>query len=99
MSISLKAKDLVHSKLPDIRLGKYKTTSDSTHNLEFKGTLGYWSNFELEVREVTLSQGWNRDDLGHLSTANDPGRFYLSKEHYVCGDEYSVQGRFSQNVG
>ncbi|KAK2760838.1 hypothetical protein FQN54_002077 [Arachnomyces sp. PD_36] len=99
MSIPVKARDLVRSKLPDLRIGDHKTKSDSTHALEFQGMLGYWANFELEVRKSTLSQQWSADDLAHQTTAQQPSRYYLSREHYMCGDEYSVQGRFGQNIG
>ncbi|PGH13628.1 hypothetical protein AJ80_06260 [Polytolypa hystricis UAMH7299] len=97
MAVELTARHLVCSSFPRLLYGPAQTKSDSVQPLEFRGTLGYWSEFESEVRESTLSQIWTNEVLDHESTS--PGRCYLSQEHYACGDEYSVQGRFGQNLG
>lgn len=98
-SVPLQAEDLVRLKLPDILQAPNTTVSQSTQNFEFTGTLGYWSNFEREVRKSTLSQKWTPHILTHQPGGVLPSPFYLTKEHYLCGDEYSIQGRFGQNVG
>ena len=98
-SVPVEARDLVFSSVPPLRQATLRTLNDSTHELEFKGTLGYWSGFESEVRHSSLSQQWSHGILAYAATGNHVSDFDLSTEHYACGDEYSVQGRFAQNVG
>ncbi|WEW56990.1 hypothetical protein PRK78_002449 [Emydomyces testavorans] len=99
MAAALQAKHLVCSNLPDLHYGTDLAGSSTTHGLEYQGVLGYWAEFESQVRSSFLSQTWAQDTLTHEDTSKDPGRLSLSKEHYACGNKYSVQGRFAQNVG
>ncbi|KAK2754652.1 hypothetical protein FQN54_006785 [Arachnomyces sp. PD_36] len=93
------ANHLVTSPLPQLRRADKRTLYPSTQRLEYKATLGYWSNFEKEVREANLLQQWDPSPLAHAPRGGSRNPFYLTNELYACGDEYSVQGRFAQNVG
>jgi hypothetical protein len=50
---------LVELALSNLRRGPHTTQSDSTHSLDFRGPLVYWSAFEGEVRNASNDQEWN----------------------------------------
>ena len=74
-----------------------RTTSSSNHTSRFEGVLGLWSSFESSVRQNTDAIDWTQHQtilqIRPTGSAN-----LLHHEHYVCGDEISVSGRFVQNV-
>ncbi|KAM5471888.1 hypothetical protein MauCBS54593_003294 [Microsporum audouinii] len=84
--------------LPDLLTQEgYRTSSSAWHSEHYLGRIRLW-DLKKEVRRWTASKYLKRDtlsaDLDSLS--EQPG--YIHKEHYLCGDEQSVCGRFAQNA-
>ncbi|KAJ5131580.1 uncharacterized protein N7515_007619 [Penicillium bovifimosum] len=82
-------------------MGLSTTKSDSTHNLEFKATLVHWNTFDKEVRALSHRIDWKNfpSVLAYAPTEKHAGPHHTYSEHWLCGDELSVSGRFGQNVG
>ncbi|KAH8429176.1 uncharacterized protein LDX57_006845 [Aspergillus melleus] len=100
MAIELIARDLVYSAIPDLLTGPGETTTDTTHNLEFKGTLVRWKSFADEVRTVSDSVRWRHfpSVIAYAPPAQHAGPHHTCSEQLYCGDEQSVVARFGQNV-
>jgi hypothetical protein len=98
MAIDLTAARLTCQKLPDLHLGPSRTTSDSTHRLEFKSTLFHWTSFEKEVRREFLSAPWTGQVLAYSPSPQHESEAHIYNEQLYCGDEHSVVARFGQNV-
>ncbi|KAJ5726320.1 uncharacterized protein N7483_007677 [Penicillium malachiteum] len=97
--MDLTARDLVYSPIPGLKVGESKTTSSSTHALEFKSHLVHWTGFQNEVREASNGIDWNRFPAVLASSPNrDVVPSHTCFEQWRCGDEISVTGRFGQNV-
>ncbi|KAM5484756.1 hypothetical protein McanCB56680_002270 [Microsporum canis] len=84
--------------LPDLLTREgYRTTSSAWHKEYYIGPIKIW-DLEEEVRRWTSSEYLNKGtlsvDLDRVS--EQPG--YIHQEHYLCGDEQSVCGRFAQNA-
>ncbi|KAE8321299.1 hypothetical protein BDV39DRAFT_210880 [Aspergillus sergii] len=96
---SLTAKDLVTERIEDLRVSKYHTDSDSTHDLYFVSDLGYWGNFERNAREYFQFARFSNKILDYAPEKEDDHEFHVRKEQLLCGDEHSVVARFGQNIG
>lgn len=90
--------DIIVSRTDNLVLSQAsRTTGSSNHASRFEGVLGLWSSFESSVRQNTKAINWSQHQTilqsRPVGTNNS-----LHHEHYICGDEISVSGRFVQNV-
>lgn len=92
----LTAKDLIDSSIPDIMDTKNHSSGNGLHNLWYSGEIRPWKDFENEVRHFSDGIIWN-ENVKPLATAIDNINS-IDKEHFLCGAEISVSGRFVQNV-
>ncbi|OJD14088.1 hypothetical protein AJ78_05534 [Emergomyces pasteurianus Ep9510] len=94
----LTAKDLTEKILPDLNVKKsFFTTALALHKIHFTGKLQKWDSFESEVTSFIPQVKWNQKILCYHST--HPGhRDINGTEHFRCGDESSVSGRFISHV-
>ena len=97
VAVSETGQDLTTQRIPDLRRNGYGTGSVAIHALEFRGTLGYWTRFESEVRQVFNLQQWTANTLSFSPAHPDSNHVYF--EQLNCGDEHSVVARFGQQVG
>ena len=96
---SLTGEDLVQRSIPNLLTTEYRTTSDSTQELYFTSTLGYWSLFERDARRHFSSIRWNDIVLDYSPDRRDNHSDHITNEQLLCGDEHSVVARFGQNIG
>ncbi|PGH30329.1 hypothetical protein GX50_06887 [[Emmonsia] crescens] len=75
----------------------YRTNSSALHNSHYARTLVDW-NISEDVKNVTAKQHLCSDPLDASVACVLGNPYHLKSEHYLCGDEQSVCGRFSQNA-
>ncbi|KAK2757018.1 hypothetical protein FQN54_004987 [Arachnomyces sp. PD_36] len=101
MPVALSASDLTRQRLPDCvyETGRHTSTSAIHKDKFYTGSLAAWKNFEHEVRQNfqsanlhTCSLPMIYDDTGLDKDTN------LHLEHFRCGEEISISGRFVQNA-
>src|SRR5277367_4230397 len=97
VALSETGQSLTTQRIPDLRRNDCGTESSALHRIEFRGTLGHWTRFESEVRQVFNSQQWTANTLSFSPIQPDPNHVYF--EQLNCGDEHSVVARFGQQIG
>ncbi|KAM3087644.1 hypothetical protein ACMFMG_001721 [Clarireedia jacksonii] len=101
-------RDLLADRLPDLLTTGNSTTSISIHrDLEFRGVLVHWSDFEEEVVKCYEKHFPSDDPNAHIlefkpkqsSSVRHPEDLnHLYNEVLFVGEEHSVQGRFFQQA-
>lgn len=99
MPLNLTTRNLTEQGLPTLLYGPQKATSRSLHPEEFRACLGEWTLFERDVRRSFLSQQWRADVLAYYPDPQERHPHDVYHEQVYCGDEFSIVGRFGQNVG
>jgi hypothetical protein len=98
--IPLTAHFLLQKALPPLHyLANYHTTSKAVHDIHFTGPLEPWDSFEKDVLDFcsTIKEKYELENiLGYASSKPLPHD--MSVEHFRCGEEISVSGRFVSNA-
>ncbi|KAK2811227.1 hypothetical protein FQN50_002324 [Emmonsiellopsis sp. PD_5] len=90
--LAQQACDYLKDPLPDIQRNGCGTTSTTLHQLYYGGPLGLWEDFEAKCHEVVCTH-----ILLHRSRSSIKSSFGCGfDEVYICGDELSVSGRFTE---
>ncbi|KAJ9223709.1 hypothetical protein DTO271D3_8055 [Paecilomyces variotii] len=78
------------------------TYSSAVHkHLRFVGELVFWDDFKVIVRKNFngIFGQWDKGNARPLDVElREPNENSLHHEHYVCGEEISVNGRYTNNV-
>lgn len=94
---TLEGSEILRSPLPATLTRKgYQTNSSALHKSHFKGKLGEW-NIATEVRRV-VTDGMNEEPLSARMERVSKHPCSIEREHYICGDEQSICGRYVQNA-
>ncbi|KAK2808822.1 hypothetical protein FQN50_004298 [Emmonsiellopsis sp. PD_5] len=75
----------------------YQTTTSALHDSHYAQTLVDW-NISEGVKNITAECHLCSNPLDASVACVSGNPFRLKCEHYLCGDEQSVCGRFSQNA-
>ncbi|KAK2768797.1 hypothetical protein FQN54_000653 [Arachnomyces sp. PD_36] len=98
--IPLTAEFLLQQALPQLSVKhKHHTTSKALSDIHFTGSLEPWDSFEEEVLTfcTTIKEEYDIENiLGY--TSSKPTTYDMSLEHFRCGEEISVSGRFVNNA-
>ncbi|DAA72576.1 TPA_exp: Uncharacterized protein A8136_6379 [Trichophyton benhamiae CBS 112371] len=81
--------------------GERHVKSSSLHNIWFTGEIKQWNSFEDEVLGHFSSVRWDRHQEIIAYGPPDAGvsEFHIdARDHYVCGEELSISGRFVQHA-
>jgi hypothetical protein len=100
---NLTARKLLEDRVPSLLGTGQSTKSISIHrDLEFRGTLKHWSDFEKEVRDLYEQQfpadARRQHILGFKPKNNTEGLNNIYNETVYVGDEDYLRGRFVQQV-
>ncbi|KAJ9293256.1 hypothetical protein DTO271G3_7979 [Paecilomyces variotii] len=78
------------------------TYSSAVHrHLRFVGELVFWDDFKVIVRNnfKDIFGHWDKGNVRPLDVElREPDENSLHHEHYLCGEEISVNGRYTNNV-
>ncbi|KAM5458263.1 hypothetical protein MaudCBS49596_000176 [Microsporum audouinii] len=88
---------LAHPALPMLTRKKYQTVSSAYHSISYNGKLAKW-NFSESVQHVVSEYCNSKEPLSSKVYRVSDNLCSIDHEHYLCGDEQSVCGRFAQNV-
>ncbi|KAM5471904.1 hypothetical protein MauCBS54593_003311 [Microsporum audouinii] len=88
---------LAHPALPMLTRKKYQTVSSAYHSIFYNGKLAKW-NFSESVQHVVSEYCNSKEPLSSKVYRVSDNLCSIDHEHYLCGDEQSVCGRFAQNV-
>lgn len=92
----IRARQIVESPLPSLRIGSYHTVSSAIQRLRFTGTLVQWPNFLQLVENSHNNEPWSR--RSRLSP-HAFGGHTVEPERVHIGDEDGLRGRFQQAIG
>jgi hypothetical protein len=94
------SREVVRAALPDLITGPGKTTHPALHMIWFRGRSERWQTFEQDAMQHFQQTDWNRHRrVLTYRPANSPSPASIAREHFICGDEAGVQGRFNQHIG
>jgi len=68
MPISLRAKQVVETRIPCLRVGSEHTTSSAIHRIRYVGPLREWTSFEAEVKHGFDQEQWGMHILTYMPT-------------------------------
>jgi len=91
------ARQIIKRPLLDLIRSSNRTTSMAIHNISVVATIYQWNNFKHNVRQQCNVAQLSRRQLAHFPT-NFASEHHIANEQLCCGDESSVQARFTQNV-
>ncbi|EZF31047.1 hypothetical protein H101_05329 [Trichophyton interdigitale H6] len=81
--------------------GERHVKSSSLHNIWFTGEIKQWDSFEDEVLGHFSSVRWDRyqEIIAYGPPDTGVSEFHIdARDHYVCGEELSISGRFVQHA-
>lgn len=96
MASTIRARKIVESPLPSLRIGPHQTTSSAIKPLKFTGTLVPWPNFLSTVENAHISHHGLR--RARIPSRNN-GAHITEADRVHIGDERGLQGRFQQAIG
>ncbi|KKZ61143.1 hypothetical protein EMCG_04244 [[Emmonsia] crescens] len=90
--------DILSQPLPQILTREhYRTTSSALHASHYAKKLVKW-NISIDVKQNTADIHLKKDPLDADVQIVLQNPFRLKAEHYLCGDEQSICGRYSHNA-
>lgn len=97
---SVVSREVVRAPLPELGTGPAETTHSALQKKWYIGRMVEWTNFQRDASQHFDNTNWNshRQTLTYRAVG-EPSSASLVREHYRCGDETGVRGRFIQNIG
>lgn len=78
----------------------YHTTSKALHDIHFTGLLEPWDSFETEVLAFrpAIDEKYDIENILGYASSNPSAHDIMLSEHFRCGEEISIAGRFVANA-